>query len=198
MSDQGDVLRTERVLLIDECDGMEPGGEGSPIDLAQKRTLSFSDRKIVMGSTPGVEDLSFICPAYEASDKRIFETPCPACGTFTEILWQHIEWKPGHPETATFRCPHCWELIEESHKLAMIEAGRWTITAPEGKGHAGFRLNSLTSPLSNVALEDWGLTRLQKCRALRRLETLGLVEVERQGKASPRVKWVVPVSKLNM
>jgi phage terminase large subunit GpA-like protein len=145
---------TARILLIDECDGMEPGSEGSPIDLAQKRTLSFSDRKIVMGSTPGVEDLSFICPAYEASDKRIFETPCPACGAFTEILWQHIEWKPGRPETAAFRCPHCGELIGEDHKLGMIEAGRWTVTAPEIQGHAGFRLNSLTSPLTNAS---WGI-----------------------------------------
>jgi phage terminase large subunit GpA-like protein len=145
---------TARVLLIDECDGMESSGEGSPIDLAQKRTLSFGDRKIVMGSTPGVEDLSFIVPAYEASDKRIFEVPCPACGAFTEILWQHIEWPPGEPSHAACRCPHCEELISEEHKLAMIEAGRWTITAPDVQGHAGFRLNSLTSPLANAS---WGI-----------------------------------------
>ncbi len=142
---------TARVLLIDECDGMDAGAEGSPIDLAEKRTLSFPDRKIVMGSTPAVEDTSFICPAYEASDKRIFETPCPLCGGFTEILWGMIEWQPDHPETAAFRCPHCNELADESHKLEMIEAGRWRITAPDIKGHAGFRLNALTSPLANAS-----------------------------------------------
>jgi hypothetical protein len=40
-----------RVLLIDECNGMDEGSEGSPIDLAEKRTLRFGDRKIVMART---------------------------------------------------------------------------------------------------------------------------------------------------
>ena len=142
---------TARVLLIDECDGMDAGAEGSPIDLAEKRTLSFNDRKIVMGSTPAVEDTSFICPAYEASDRRVFETPCPKCGAFTEILWDMIQWEPDRPETAAYRCPHCNELVDESHKMAMIEAGRWRITAPDIKGHAGFRLNALTSRLANAS-----------------------------------------------
>jgi hypothetical protein len=64
--------------------------------------------------------------------------------------------------------------------------------------HQDWKTKGDAFPLSNVALEDWGLTRLQKYRALRRLEKLGLIAVERRGKASPRVKWVVPVSKLNM
>ncbi len=41
-----------RVLLIDEADAMESGPEGSPITLAERRTLSFPNRKIIMGSTP--------------------------------------------------------------------------------------------------------------------------------------------------
>jgi phage terminase large subunit GpA-like protein len=44
--------KTARVLFIDEADAMTMTGEGSPIDLAEKRTLTFSDRKIVLGSTP--------------------------------------------------------------------------------------------------------------------------------------------------
>jgi hypothetical protein len=57
--------------------------------------------------------------------------------------------------------------------------------------HQDWKTKGEAIPLSNVALEGWGLTRLQKHRALRRLETLGLVAVERQGKASPRVRWIV-------
>ena len=27
--------------------------------------------------------------SYGASDQRVFEVPCPSCGGFTEVLWQH-------------------------------------------------------------------------------------------------------------
>jgi phage terminase large subunit GpA-like protein len=75
-------------------------------------------------------------------------------GAFSEIMWVHIDWRPGRPETAAFLCPHCGDLISEVHKLAMIEAGRWSVTAPEVQGHAGFRLSALTSPLANAS---WGI-----------------------------------------
>lgn len=113
-----------RVLLMDEVDGMEAGAEGSPVVLAERRTMSFANRKIVLGSTPTIEDTSNVLRAYAASDQRVFEVPCPECGGFTEVLWQHIEWEPDKPETAVFRCPHCEETISERHKPAMIEAGR--------------------------------------------------------------------------
>lgn len=45
-----------RILLMDEVDAMEAGVEGSPITLAERRTLSFANRKIILGSTP-MEDL---------------------------------------------------------------------------------------------------------------------------------------------
>jgi phage terminase large subunit GpA-like protein len=42
---------TVRVLFCDEVDAMEVGAEGSPLRLAERRTLSFANRKIVIGST---------------------------------------------------------------------------------------------------------------------------------------------------
>jgi phage terminase large subunit GpA-like protein len=45
-----------RVLLVNEADAMEATAEGNPIELAEKRTLSFADRKIIVGSTPLAED----------------------------------------------------------------------------------------------------------------------------------------------
>ncbi len=41
-----------RILFMDEVDGMEMTKEGPPTILAEKRTMSFADRKIVTGSTP--------------------------------------------------------------------------------------------------------------------------------------------------
>ncbi len=142
---------TVRVLLVDEADAMVVGPEGSPILLAERRTLSFADRKIVIGSTPLDEETSNVLRAYGQSDQRVFEVPCPACGAHTEILWQHIEWQDGRPETASFRCPHCQALVPETQKPAMVEAGRWRATQPAVLGHAGFRLNALVSLLANAS-----------------------------------------------
>ena len=142
-----------RVLLIDEADAMEPGTEGNPVVLAERRTLSFADRKIVMGSTPTLEATSNVLRSYAASDQRVYEVPCPECGALDEIEWSQIEWEPERPETAAYRCPHCEALISERFKPAMVEQGRWRPLASDVQGHAGFRINALVSPHANAA---WG------------------------------------------
>ncbi|GLK71288.1 phage terminase large subunit family protein [Ancylobacter dichloromethanicus] len=140
-----------RVLLIDEADAMLPGPEGSPILLAEKRTISFGNRKIIIGSTPLHEETSNVLRSYAASDKRVFEVPCPHCGHRFELLWRHIQWPEGKPSEAHAVCPENGCVIEEVDKPAMVEAGRWRATAPEVQGHAGFRLNALVSPLPNAS-----------------------------------------------
>lgn len=142
-----------RILLIDEADGMEVGPEGSPLILAEKRTLSFANRKIIIGSTPVYEATSHVLRSYENSDKRVYECPCPDCGDFTEITWKDIIWDDDKPETAAFCCPHCGSISDESRKPDMVSNGRWRITAPHVVGHAGFRMNALISLLPNAS---WG------------------------------------------
>ncbi|KAB2542307.1 terminase [Salipiger aestuarii] len=142
-----------RVLLIDEADAMEPGAEGSPLTLAERRTLSFPNRKIVLGSTPTLEATSNVLRSYANSDSRVYECPCPHCGDFHEITWADIQWPEGEPLKAAYVCPNCGAVTEERQKPAMVTAGRWRITRPEVEGHAGFRLNALVSTLANAS---WG------------------------------------------
>jgi phage terminase large subunit GpA-like protein len=160
-----------RVLLCDEVDAMESGAEGSPILLAEKRTQSFTNRKIVIGSTPVYEATSHVVRAYRESDQRVFEVPCPTCGAFTEIMWAHIEWEQDRPETAAFRCPHCKELVEERHKSAMVAAGAWRVTRPDVIGHHGYRLNALISVLPNARWGQLAVEFLQAKRSPDRLQT---------------------------
>lgn len=161
---------TARVLLIDEVDAIEASAEGDPVSLAEKRTLSFADRKIIAGSTPLDEATSHIARLYGQSDQRIWEMPCPACGAFAEIKWADIEWPTDHPEQAAWRCPHCRELIDEGHKAEMLLAGRWRATRPEaGSSHAGFRINALASVLPNAA---WGKLAAEYERAKDDTDTL--------------------------
>lgn len=142
-----------RYLLIDEIDAMGVTAEGSPIELAINRTRSFPNAKIVLGSTPTLEETSNVLRSYASSDQRVFEVPCPACGAFTEILWGHIEFDPDDPSGAAFRCPHCEALIDEKHKRDMVAAGEWRVTRPDVAEHAGFRMNALISTLPSMA---WG------------------------------------------
>ena len=144
--------RTARVILADEVDGYEVNvsGEGDPVELAIKRSLTFSNRKIILASTPLHEDSSRICRAYEHSDKRIYEVPCPHCETFSQIVWKDITWPDGKPQDAAWACPECGALSTERDKGQMIYRGRWRATA-QVSGHAGFKLTALTSLLPNTA-----------------------------------------------
>ncbi len=140
-----------RVLIMDEIDSMTVTKEGDPMVIAEGRTTSFDDRKIVIGSTPVDAGTSFVCEAYDRSDKRVFEVPCHHCGEFSQIVWEDIRWPAGEPEKAAWRCPKCEQHVEHRFKTSMVSKARWRITAPEVEGHAGFLINSLVSPLKNAA-----------------------------------------------
>jgi phage terminase large subunit GpA-like protein len=140
-------------LYIDEEDGMEVTQEGDPIVLAEKRTLAHADRKIIRGSTPTDEISSTISRAYLQSDQRVFEIPCPHCGALFELMWEHIVWPKGQPDEARAVCPHCLKEIDERFKSQMVHEGRWRVTRPDIRGHAGFRINTLVSLLANAR---WG------------------------------------------
>ena len=146
---------TARVLILDELDGWEidARGEGDPLTLAEKRTFSFSDRKIIAGSTPVDEETSRVCRLYRQSDQRVWEVPCPHCESFAEITWKDITWPEGQPEKAAWACPSCGAVTEDREKAPMLLAGRWRATAPHVEGHHGYRINALSSLLPNAA---WG------------------------------------------
>lgn len=145
--------RTARVLIMDELDGWEidARGEGDPVALAEKRTFTFADRKIIAGSTPVDEETSRILRLYGQSDQRVWEVPCPHCGSFHELAWTDIRWEPDRPDTAAWACPSCGSITTDGEKAPMLMAGRWRATRPEVRGHAGFRINSLASLLANAA-----------------------------------------------
>jgi hypothetical protein len=48
-----------------------------------------------------------------------------------------------------------------------------------------------TVVVSNLMLQEWGVQPDAKTRALRKLEKVGLIRIERRGKRSPQVTLVV-------
>ncbi|HQU04213.1 MAG TPA: phage terminase large subunit family protein [Acidocella sp.] len=141
-----------RYLFLDEVDAypLDVDGEGDPIQLAEKRTTTFSRRKILLVSTPTIKDVSRIEREYLASDQRRFFVPCPHCGYMQHLQWKNIRWENDDPATARYVCAEeggCGVLIEERFKTQMLERGEWRATVHADGKIAGFHLSSLYSPL---------------------------------------------------
>jgi phage terminase large subunit GpA-like protein len=147
-SPRGFRRRTVRVLDLEEIDGYpaSAGTEGDQIKLAIRRTATFAHRrKIYMNSTPTLKGDSKIAEEYEASDQRRFQVPCPHCDTPQVLIWKHLRWEEGKPETAAYACESCGTMIQEHEKYAMLAAGVWVPTYPERR-ERGYHINALYSP----------------------------------------------------
>ena len=138
---------TARIVCFDEIDGYPASGagsEGDQVSLGTKRTESFWNRKIILGSTPKIKGISRIEKAFEQSDKRRYFVACPSCGHMQTLKFRNLRWdktpEGKHlPETAHFICEDSGCIIEEYQKPAMIEAGEWRAEKPF-TGHAGFHI----------------------------------------------------------
>ena len=134
-------------LFCDEIDAY-PGdvdGQGDPVALAEKRTITFPRKKILLTSSPTIKGVSRIEAEYKASDQRHFFVPCPHCGNMDWIRWENIRWEPEHPSSAYLQCTKCEKPIGEHYKTAMLLRGEWRASATSRT--AGFHLSGLYSPL---------------------------------------------------
>lgn len=137
-----------RRVAMDELDRFKPsaGGEGSPISLAEKRTASFSNRKIFLCSSPTVDGNGTIWKQWLRSDQRHRMVPCPHCGKYIELEWEQLHWKAGERESVYYECQECGCEIYERDKPKMLGAGRWQAFNP-GSEIPGFTVSYLYLPL---------------------------------------------------
>ena len=159
------AMRPIRYLLLDEIarDEYRSSSEGDPVSLAEARTATFPNRKIVYASSPSDEGRCRISEMFAVSDQRQWEVPCPHCGHWQSLEWSGIRWShDGEPveyedrgekksrtipvEEPEYMCAGCGNLIAERNKAAMNQAGRYVAQNPEGK-FPGFRVNQLVSPV---------------------------------------------------
>ncbi len=156
-------------LFLDETDKYPNyvGSEGSPIKLAERRTTTFPDSKIVYLCTPTTKE-GFIYLSYMRSNMQRFYVPCPRCGRYQLMDFFNLKVDPPdlrnpdiirEQECVYYECKHCHGRIQENEKYAMHGAGEWV---PEGqsvtnsgkiigkpkrsKRHSGFWLPELLSP----------------------------------------------------
>jgi phage terminase large subunit GpA-like protein len=164
--------RPVRLVLLDEVDRFPPsaGTEGDPVHLAIKRSTTFWNRKVILTSTPTTKGASRIEQAWEESDQRRFEVPCPVCGGYQTLKWAQVRWTKdpkGNPVGVHYECEHCRAQLAEPDKHRMVRNGRWVIARPWVKHTAGFHVNELYSPWST-----WGNIVENFHEAKKRPETL--------------------------
>lgn len=151
-SPAGLASRPIRVLLLDEIDryGASAGAEGDPTSVAESRTSTFPNKKIISVSSPTVEE-GPIGKLWAQSDQRWYQVPCPHCGheqklEFGDKNTQHgLKWDAGKPDTAHYVCRACAAVIEESDKPLMLKRGRWVAENPDS-AIPGFRISAIYSP----------------------------------------------------
>ncbi|TBA24735.1 terminase gpA endonuclease subunit [Rhizobium ruizarguesonis] len=151
---------TSWLQIADEADrsGWLPRGNsaGDKVSQLRNRGTDFIDSKLIIGSTPGVRDISVIWAQWETSDKRKLFITCPHCRTEQELRWGSdktrygFRWKVdeyGHVTEAFYKCDTEREcFIREDEKEAVIEAGSYRATAiPTQPGNVGIHAPSWIS-----------------------------------------------------
>jgi len=139
---RGRVLLTDYDRMPQDIDG-----EGSPFDLAQKRTTSFrSKAKTIVESSPGYEmkmGVSWVAKTaheappcdgivalYNRGDRRRYYWPCDHCKEWFEPVFDLLKYdsdkEPGEAgKSAKMACPHCGSLHDSTRKYDLNKAGRW-------------------------------------------------------------------------
>ncbi len=152
---------TSWLQIADEADrsGWLPRGNsaGDKVGQLRDRGTDFHDSKLIIGSTPGVRDVSVIWKEWETSDKRKLFVKCPHCQTEQELRWGSnktrygFRWsidKNGHVEEAWYQCDSdrgC-NIDEETDKESMIESGVYKPTVvPTSPGNIGIHAPSWLS-----------------------------------------------------
>ncbi len=150
--------KTIRFLMCTEIDkwSKQKSSEGDSLSLAEERVKAYpGNTKRLFESTPSIAGDSRIEEKYEASDRRVFELPCPHCEVRSELEFEQLRWPHGDdghsmpPDVAReqthYECKHCKGRIEDIHKPRMLLGGRW-IKRGASRRIAGFHLSSLYSP----------------------------------------------------
>lgn len=112
-------------------------GEGDPAKLVMKRTESFYDGLVFLGSTPTDENDKTVAE-FNTTDKRYRYYPCPCCGYMQILDFKQLMWEKTEQEgvfihltnTAKFKCINCAELIDHREKKEMDTKAKWRQTAP--------------------------------------------------------------------
>lgn len=147
-----------RYILGDERDrwALSAGTEGDPWKLAEARTTTYYNAKLVDVSTCTVKGASPIAEAFDQGTQEHWKHQCPHCGEWHEIEFDSIKFdfetiKAGRKTdyvigSISWCCPGCGCLSDEDTMRG--QPTKWVPDNPGAlaKGHRSFWLNGFASP----------------------------------------------------
>lgn len=123
------------------------GGDGSPFDLARKRTTTFgsfamtlaesspskpiTDPKYILQSKHEAPPATGILALYNRGDRRRRYWPCPNCQSYFEARFSMLEWDTDAPsksaagDSVRLVCPSCQHRIAPAMRNEMDMFGLW-------------------------------------------------------------------------
>lgn len=147
-----------RYVIGDERDrwALSAGSEGDPWKLAEARTTTYYNAKLIDVSTPTVKGSSPIAASFDDGTQERWCSQCPHCGNYHNIVFDNIKFEfdtttKGRSKEYTVTsvawcCPSCGCLSPETE---MKKApAKWIAENPEAlsRGHRSFWLNAFVSP----------------------------------------------------
>jgi phage terminase large subunit GpA-like protein len=153
---------SRRLVILDDLAKFKMTDKGDPEALAESRASGFEDAKMARVSTPLLKGTCRISRAFDRSDQRYYNLPCPCCGKPFVLTWENFleNIDPTNLYAAHFTCPSCSEEIRHHHKEQMVEKGFWQATNPGGD-HPGFFLWRAYAPQ-----RDWASIAVDYAKAM--------------------------------
>lgn len=147
-----------RILIQDEIDRFPHilTHEGDPIQLARQRTVTYSNAKELLISTPTIVSRSRIWEAYQNTDQREYHVNCPDCNHLFTFQWEQVKWEVNSYNkliqgSVYIECPACFHNITERERREMVKLGKWIATKPE-KEIPGFHISTLYSTMIRFSI----------------------------------------------
>lgn len=154
-----------RYVIGDEIDrwAASAGDEGDPWKLAEARTRTFYNAKLLAVSTPTVKGASRIDDLYQQGTRERWRHQCPHCGGWHEIVFDDVRFEPVRREEGgravwevagevEWACPGCGALSPE--RAMRAQPARWEAEAPGALAATrtrSFWLSAFASPWA-----EWG------------------------------------------
>ena len=147
-----------RYIIGDERDrwALSAGTEGDPWALAEARTTTYYNAKLIDVSTPTIKGLSPIEKSFSEGTRERWCSQCPHCGEWHNIVFDDIKFdfetvKTGRIDdyvikSIAWACPSCGCLSSEAEMRA--QPAKWIAENPAAlqRGHRSFWLNAFASP----------------------------------------------------
>ncbi|WP_020411079.1 terminase gpA endonuclease subunit, partial [Microbulbifer variabilis] len=108
------------------------GDQGDSIRHLRERLKRMRNKKLIIGGTPAVADLSQVEHYTKLGTMRVLPVTCHDCGESHVLDWENVSWleKEGgtphpvfglnQPETAVYTCPKCGSAWDDYRRQANI------------------------------------------------------------------------------